>query len=76
MAACAGVSRVQMAQVLGISRDTLCKHYAHELEHGAAILRFELMDALFAAGMRGRVSALAMFLGVKRARPGSRALKV
>lgn len=47
----------RMARQLGISRNTLRKHFAAELEHGADIVRTEVLRDLKRASASGKVAA-------------------
>lgn len=57
MAAAFGMTRQEIALAIGITDDTLRKHYARELAEGAAKKRMEILDAQFAAAKKGNVSA-------------------
>ena len=61
-AAGGGMAHEDIALALGISRDTLEKHYARELSVGAAEKRLEVMQALRAAAKKGRVAAIKAYL--------------
>lgn len=57
IAAGAGMSHDSIAQVLGISRTTLLKHFSQELTVGAAERRMEVLEAVHRAAKRGNVAA-------------------
>jgi AcrR family transcriptional regulator len=57
IAAGAGMSHDSIAQVLGISRTTLLKHFGQELTVGAAERRMEVLEAVHRAAKRGNVAA-------------------
>lgn len=61
-AAGGGMPHEDIALALGISRNTLEKHYARELSIGAAEKRLEVMQALRAAAKKGRVAAIKLYL--------------
>lgn len=42
-----GSSQLKIAEYMGISRDTLVKHYKEQLEHGKMIAELEVASALF-----------------------------
>lgn len=54
---CAGMSHDGIAKALGISDETLRKHFAAELETGSQRRRAEVIDMLFAAARKGNVTA-------------------
>jgi predicted transcriptional regulator len=54
---CAGMSQDAIAKVLGISDETLRKHFTVELETGAQRRRAEVISLLFANARKGNVSA-------------------
>lgn len=56
------MSHEAIAMVLGISRPTLEKHFAHELAGGAFQRRFEALQGLHAAAKKGNVSAVKAYL--------------
>jgi hypothetical protein len=62
IAAGAGMSHESIATVLGISRNTLEKHFERELSVGAYERRFEAVQGLHAAAKRGNVSACKAYL--------------
>ena len=53
-----GMSRVEIAVLIGCSRSTLTKHFADELKRGHARCRKELVACMWAAAKRGRVGAI------------------
>lgn len=57
IAAGAGMSHEEIAIGLGISRNTLEKHFEAELSHGAYAKRLEVLVAMHAAAKRGNVAA-------------------
>lgn len=62
IAAGGGMSHEEIALVLGICRNTLEKHFAHELSIGAYCKRFEVLDSLHKAAKKGSVSACKEYL--------------
>ena len=62
IAAGGGMSHEAIAQVLGISRNTLEKHFEHELLGGAQMRRFEALQGIHQAAKRGNVSAAKAYL--------------
>lgn len=62
IAAGGGMAHEDIALALGVSRNTLEKHYERELSIGAAEKRFEVMSALHAAAKKGRVAAIKEYL--------------
>jgi hypothetical protein len=52
-----GMSHDGIAKALGISDETLRKHFAEELSSGKAKRRAEVVDILFAAARKGNVAA-------------------
>lgn len=62
VAAGGGMSHEQIALTLGISRNTLEKHFAHELSVGACQKRFEVLDSLHKAAKKGSVAACKEYL--------------
>ncbi len=62
IAAGGGMSHEAIALVLGISRNTLEKHFEHELCGGAHLRRFEALQGIHAAAKRGNVSAAKAYL--------------
>ena len=62
IAAGGGMSHESIAMVLGVSRNTLEKHFAKELSSGAYVRRFEAMQGLHAAAKKGNVSAVKAYL--------------
>jgi predicted transcriptional regulator len=57
IAAGAGMSHEEIALGLGISRNTLAKHFDAELSSGACAKRLEVLDAMFSAAKKGNVTA-------------------
>lgn len=57
IAAGAGMHHEDIAAALGITQPTLRKHYADELSRQAHLRRIEVLGALYAAAMKGSVSA-------------------
>lgn len=53
----AGMSKEDIAVVVGISVPTLDKHFRDELAHGGARKRAEVVEMLFESGRKGNVSA-------------------
>lgn len=60
--AAGGLSEESIAHAIGISRTTLRKHFAQELDVGADKKRGEVVAALFAAAKSGNVAAQKAFL--------------
>jgi hypothetical protein len=58
VAAGAGMSHEEIALGLGISRNTLEKHFEHELSVGAYQRKLETLDALHKAARKGNVAAI------------------
>lgn len=54
-----------IALALGIARDTLDKHYAHELTTVATMRRMEVLQGLHAAAKRGSSSAAKAYLAIE-----------
>lgn len=52
-----GMKADQAARVIGIDPATLRKHFAEEVEHGAAVAREEVIALLFTSARDGNVSA-------------------
>jgi DNA-binding CsgD family transcriptional regulator len=52
-----GMSQVEIAAVLGITKPTLEKHFADELANGGARKRAEVLGMLYASGRKGNVTA-------------------
>ncbi len=51
-----------IALALGINRDTLAKHYEHELSIGASLRRLEVLQAMHTAARRGATAAARVYL--------------
>ena len=64
IAAGAGVPHKSIALSLGLNRETLCKHFRHELSAGAAAKRLEVIRALYTAAKRGSASAAKCYLAL------------
>lgn len=62
IAAGAGMSHEEIAIGLGIARNTLEKHFEHELSHGAYAKRLEVLEAMHRAAKKGNVSAAREYL--------------
>lgn len=62
IAAGGGMAHEEIALALGLSRNTLEKHFALELSVGSAAKRFEARQALFGAAKKGRVAAIKAYL--------------
>ena len=54
---CCGMSQDEIADVFGISDETLRKHFAIELQCGARKKRAEIIDMLFTTARKGNVTA-------------------
>lgn len=54
----------QIALALGIARNTLEKHFEHELTIGAYAKRMEVVEALRRAAKKGNVAAARLYLQV------------
>lgn len=63
-AAAGGMSHEEIAIALGISRNTLEKHYEMELSTGALNRRAEVLDAMARTALKGNVSAQKAFLAL------------
>ena len=64
MSAGGGMSHEEIALGLGISRNTLQKHFAHELSIGAMEKRQEVMDAMFKTAKGGNVTAQKAYIAM------------
>jgi hypothetical protein len=53
-----GMSQVEIADVIGVARVTLTKHFGHELARGRAACRRDLLTLMWTAARRGRVGAI------------------
>jgi hypothetical protein len=49
------MSQVEIADVIGVARVTLTKHFGHELARGRAACRRDLLTLMWTAARRGRV---------------------
>lgn len=58
------MSHEAIAIALGLSRNTLEKHFERELSAGAFAKRFEALQGLHAAAKRGNVSAVKAYLAM------------
>lgn len=67
IAAGGGMRHEDIALGLGISRDTLRKHFEVELSVGANMRRIEVVNALHAAAKRGSSSAAKAYLAIEAA---------
>lgn len=56
--AAAGEGEVQIAHVIGISRETLRKHYGNEIANGRADIRGQILEQLWSAARQGNVTAM------------------
>lgn len=65
VAAGGGMRHLDIAIALGISRETLEKHYADELAGGATKRRLEVLNAMFAAAKKGSSSAAKVYLAAE-----------
>lgn len=63
-AAAGGMAHEEIAIALGIARNTLEKHYEHELSTGALNRRAEVLDAMARTALKGNVSAQKAFLAL------------
>jgi len=59
-----GMSHEEIAIALGISRNTLEKHFEVELSTGALNRRAEVLDAMARTALKGNVSAQKAFLAL------------
>ena len=59
-----GMSDDAISHALGISRNTLVKHFASELETGWSRRRSEVVEAMFKAAKKGNVTAQKAYLGL------------
>jgi len=64
-AAGGGMAHEEIALALGISRNTLEKHFEHELSIGAYAKRMEVVEALRRAAKKGNVAAARLYLQVE-----------
>jgi FixJ family two-component response regulator len=55
-----GMSNRDIAAAIGIDEKTLTKHLAHELLHGRAIIRQQLLAAVTTQAIKGKNSAIAL----------------
>jgi hypothetical protein len=62
VAAGAGMSHEEIAIAMGVSRGTLEKHCAAELNEGACKRRFEVMNAMYRTARKGNVAAQKAYL--------------
>ncbi len=62
VAAGAGMSHEEISIALGISRNTLEKHFKTELSIGSLERRMEIVTALHAAARKGNVAAMKAYL--------------
>jgi hypothetical protein len=62
-----GLTHEMIAVIIGVSVDTLTRHYAEDMERGQASAVAQMAGALFRAGMAGSLGAQTFFL---RARAG------
>jgi transcriptional regulator with XRE-family HTH domain len=53
-----GISRREIADVIGVSRATLDKYFGEECKRGHAICRRDLVACMWTAAKRGRVGAI------------------
>lgn len=58
IAKASGLADDKIALAIGVSRTTLLKHFAAELDVGAARKRMDWASAMHKAGMKGNVAAL------------------
>ena len=58
------MSHVEIAIGLGISRETLEKHYEEELSNGAYARRLEVLDALHKSAVKGNAAAVRAYLAM------------
>lgn len=63
-AAAGGMAHEEIAIALGVCRNTLQKHYEHELSTGALNRRAEVLDAMARTALKGNVSAQKAFLAL------------
>lgn len=64
IAAGAGMSHEEIAVALGISRNTLEKHFEHDLSVGAYQRRMEVLAAMHAAAKKGNVAACKAYIAM------------
>jgi hypothetical protein len=65
VAAGGGMAHEEIALALGIARNTLEKHFEHELTIGAYAKRLEVLEALRRAAKRGNVAAARLYMQVE-----------
>lgn len=61
-AAGAGMAHEEIALALGIARNTLAKHFEHELSIGAYAKRMEVVQAMLRAAKKGNVAAAKAYM--------------
>ena len=59
-----GMEYADIAAAIGCSERTLRTYFLPELRGGAAVKKAEMIEAMFAAGMKGNVSAQRAFIGL------------
>jgi hypothetical protein len=59
-----GMEYVDIAAAIGCSERTLRTYFLPELRSGAAVKKAAMIEAMFAAGMKGNVSAQRAFIGL------------
>lgn len=64
-----GMPQQAMADALGISRNTLLKHFERELAIGAAKRRADVVEAMYRSARKGSVSAQKAYLAAGDAAP-------
>lgn len=65
VAAGGGMRHADIALALGISRETLSKHFEAELSVGAAMRRLEVMQAMHTAAKKGSTPAARVYLAAE-----------
>lgn len=64
IAAGAGMAHADIAEALGIARNTLTKHFNAELSRGAHEKRLAVLSAMHKAAVGGNVSAQKAYMGL------------
>ena len=67
-AARAGLEHAQIAELIGLHRNTLRKYFWHEMNEAAAMARLEIVEGLYAAAMAGKVTAALRYMRGPRPR--------
>lgn len=65
IAAGGGMSHEAIAMAIGCAKETLEKHFAHELSEGAHAKRLEVIEALHRQAKKGGVAAVKAYLAIQ-----------